>query len=104
MPDVGSQISIFDGGGNSVDFFESFKGEDYFICILDNNQYKQDLSDFEIIESNQMEGEVFVEAKKKLKNSKTGKIYKARTPIYRKKGKDKRLRGKKVNNPGGTER
>lgn len=91
MPGTGSRISIFDGGGNSVEFYETFKDDDYFICILDNNQYKQDLSDFNISQKEESGEELFIEAKKKLINSKTKNSYTARTPIYKKAGKDKHV-------------
>lgn len=89
IPQDINRISIFDGGGNSVDFYETFKDNEYFICILDNNQYKQDLSDFTIIKQNEYEGKIYIEAEKMLRNSRNKTLYKIRTPIYKKLGSNK---------------
>jgi hypothetical protein len=85
LPQHVNRISVFDGGANSVDFYETFKDNTYFICILDNNQYKQDLSDMTIIERNQNnDGAIYIEAEKTLKNSKNKKLYRARIAVYKK--------------------
>jgi hypothetical protein len=91
LPEVDMRISIFDGGGNSVEYFQSFTNKNYYICILDNNQYKNDLSNFEIISKKKSNGEEFIEAEKELTNSKTKPPSKhlTRTPLYKKDGDDK---------------
>lgn len=86
IPHPVSRISIFDAAANSVDFYESFKDDEYFICVLDSNQYKQDLSDFEIISEKQTPTGLYIEAKKNIKNSKNKQFYDVRTPIYKKIG------------------
>lgn len=84
LPEVNMRISIFDGGGNSQDYYETFTDKNYYICILDNNQYKQDLSDFKNKEIVEQENELFIEAKKKFKHKeKENEYYYVRTPIYR---------------------
>ncbi len=89
LPERISRISIFDAGANSVDFYETFTGNDYYICILNNNQYKQDLSDITITDTIEVDGEVYIDAEKQLKNSKTKQHYKARIVLYKKSGTDR---------------
>ncbi len=84
LPERVSRISVFDAGGNSVDFYETFGDDNYFICILNNNQYKQDLSNITVTETIKIDGEVYKEAEKQLKNSKTKQFYKARIVLYKK--------------------
>ncbi len=83
IPETFSRVSIFDAGANSVDFYETFNDKEYFICILNDNQYKQDLSDMVIGESKTIDNNIYVEADKKLKNSKTGELFSARTIAYK---------------------
>ena len=83
MPETFNRVSIFDAGANSVDFYETFKDKEYFICILDDNQYKQDLSDMVTAEHKTIDNNIYIEAEKKLKNSKTGKLYPARIAVYK---------------------
>ncbi len=42
----------------TVEFYETFSGDEYCICILDTNQYKQDLPDFDIGVSQDSDGDV----------------------------------------------
>ena len=83
LPEQVHRISVFDAGANSVDFYETFT-DDYFICILNNNQYKQDLSDVVISKTIEVDRSVYIEAEKKLRNSKTKLFYNARLVLYRK--------------------
>lgn len=89
IPHDVSRISIFDAAANSVDFYESFKDNEYFICLLDSNQYHQDLSDFTIGPQQQSEHGLYLEASKTLTNSKNKQLYHARTPIYKRIDGDK---------------
>jgi hypothetical protein len=90
LPHQVNRISVFDGGANSVEFYETFKDNAYFICILDNNQYKQDLSDMTIIERQEKnDGALYIEAEKTLKNSKNKKLYKVRIVVYKKPSSEK---------------
>ena len=89
MPETFNRVSIFDAGANSVDFYETFKKKDYFICILDSNQYKQDLSDIELMSHENIDGNIYKEARKKLKNSKTGKLYTTRLAVYKRSNKNR---------------
>lgn len=89
IPHDVSRISIFDAAANSVDFYESFKDDEYFICVLDSDQYNQDLSDFKITNEYQTESGIYVEASKSLKNSKNRQLFKVRTPLYKKNNSEK---------------
>ena len=89
MPEIVNRVSIFDAGANSVDFYETFKDREYFICVLDSNQYKQDLSDIEISGRENIDGNIYIEARKKLKNSKTGLLYDTRIAVYKRWNRDR---------------
>ena len=89
MPETFNRVSIFDAGANSVDFYETFKDKDYFICVLDTNQYKQDLSDIELIEQENIDENIYIEARKILKNSKTNKLYTARVAVYKRSNRNR---------------
>ncbi|MBN2090468.1 helix-turn-helix domain-containing protein [candidate division KSB1 bacterium] len=83
IPSPFSRISIFDAAANSVDFFETFGEHDYFICILDRNQYQPDLSDITIKSKVELDEATYIDGEKRLRNSKTKKWYLARVPVYK---------------------
>lgn len=89
IPSPCSRIALFDGAANSIDFFETFGEQDYFICLLDTNQYHQDLSDITIKSKVESAEAIYLEGEKRLQNSKTKQWYTARIPLYKKRTSDK---------------
>lgn len=89
IPSPFSRISIFDGAANSIDFFETFGEHDYFICLLDTNQYQQDLSDITITSKVESAEAIYLEGEKRLQNRKTKQWYSARIPVYKKRNSEK---------------